>query len=137
MLARRSSGLRVGLVFAGLMVAIPLAAKLANRFGWAETGDFAERSLLALIGAFIMTTGNTIPKRLVPRACLDAGAAEVQGFLRLAGWTWVLAGLAFALACLFLPRDAATTATFVIMPAAILLVLIAWLRLRASVTPAR
>jgi len=137
MLARQDNGLRTGLVIAALMVAIPLAAKLANRFGWADTGDLAERSLLALIGAFIMTTGNTIPKRLVPAACLDAGAAEVQGFLRLAGWTWVLAGLAFALACLFLPRNAATAATFIIMPAAIALVLIAWLRLRAAATPAR
>jgi hypothetical protein len=41
----------------------------------------------------------------------------------------VLAGLAFGLAGVLLPRGAAATATFVIMPAAIVISAAAWLRL--------
>lgn len=133
--SHRPSGLRVGIVTAALMIAIPLAAKLAARFGWANTGDFAERSLMVIIAGFIVFTGNTIPKRILAPACVGADEASAQAYLRLAGWTWVLAGLAFGLAGALLPRQAATTATFIIMPGAIALVSLAWLRLRGSRRP--
>ncbi len=133
---RKNSELRVALVSAGLMIAIPLMAKLAARFGWATTGDFAERALLAILAGFIVLTGNTIPKRLAAPACLDADAASVQRFMRFAGWTWVLAGLAFGLSGILLPREAATTVTFIVMPLAITLIAVGWIRLYRARRPA-
>ncbi len=127
--ARRPSEMRVALVSAGLMLAIPLAAKLATRFGWVNAGDLAERSLMVILAGLIVFTGNTIPKRLVPPECLHADAAGAQAFLRFAGWTWVLTGIAFGLACLLLPRAASTTATLVVVPLGMALIAYRWIRM--------
>ena len=127
---RRNSEIRAALVAAALMLGVPYAAKIAGRNGWADTGDFAERSLMVILAGFIVFTGNSIPKRLIPRECFAADPAGVRWFMRLAGWTWVLAGLELGLACAFLPRWMATTATFVLMPAAIAIIAVAWMRLK-------
>ena len=111
---RTVADLRLGLVFAGLMIAIPLALKLATRFGWMNAGDLPDRLLMVLIGAFIVVTGNAIPKRLSPRGRCEP--VEVQAFRRFAGWTWVLAGLALMLAWLVLPNAAADVVTFTVLP---------------------
>ena len=129
---RGPSELRVALVCAALMLAISYGARLAARYAGLSTGEFADRSLMAILAAFIVLTGNSIPKRLASLACANGEAARVQAFLRFAGWTWVLTGLAFGLACLLLPRSASTTATFVIVPTGMALELIAWLRLYAT-----
>ena len=60
----------------------------------------------------------------------------MQAYLRFAGWTWVLAGLALGFVSVWLPRQTAATATFVIMPAAIGLIAIGWLRLYRARRPA-
>lgn len=111
-----TADLRVGIVTALLMLAIPLAAKLATRAGWVNGTEFSQRSLFVIMGIFLVLTGNTIPKRLarLPRAAEDA--ARSQSFYRFAGWTWVITGLVFGLAWLVLPLNAAGTATFIILP---------------------
>ena len=111
--------LRVAITIAALMLAIPLSVKLATRAGWMRSGDFSDRSLMILLAAFIVLTGNSIPKRIPLRVTRGANA---QAFYRFAGWTWVLAGLAFGLAWVLLPVPMATAATFVLMPLAIVLV---------------
>jgi hypothetical protein len=128
--------LRVALLFAGLMLAIPLGAKLAARYGRVDTADFTRRALMVSLAAFIVATGNTIPKRLASLACLNVEPARVQAFYRLAGWVWVLAGLAFGAAWFLLPSGAAGTATLVIMPVGILLIAYRWLRLYSARRPA-
>jgi hypothetical protein len=124
--------LRVGLCFAGLMLVIPLGAKLVARLGWADTADFTHRALMVSLAAFIVITGNTIPKRIASLACLNVEPAREQAFYRLAGWVWVLTGLAFGLAWILLPGGAADSATLVILPAGMTLVAYRGLRLYAS-----
>jgi hypothetical protein len=131
-----TADLRVGLVFAGLMLVIPLGAKLAARCGWVDTADFTQRALMVSLAAFIVVTGNTIPKRLASLACLNVEPARVQAFYRLAGWVWVLTGLALGVAWILLPSGAAGSATLVIVPAGITLVAYRWLRLYAARRPA-
>lgn len=128
--------LRVGLVFAGLMLMIPLGVKLAGRYGWVDAADYTQRALMASLAAYIVVTGNTIPKRLASLACLNVEPARVQAFYRLAGWVWVLTGLAFGLAWILLPSGAAGSATLVIVPFGIALIAYRWLVLYAARRPA-
>lgn len=128
--------LRTGLVFAGLMLVIPLGARLAARYGWVDTADFAQRALMASLAAFIVITGNTIPKRLASLACMNVEPARVQAFYRLAGWVWVLTGLAFGVAWILLPSGAARSATLVVVPVGITLIAYRWVRLYAARRPA-
>jgi hypothetical protein len=105
---RGGSDVRLALVLAALMLAIPLSERVLARFGWTHPADFSERSLMLLLAAYLVLTGNSIPKRLVPRACRDANEPRVLGFLRFAGWTWVLAGLAFGAASVVLSGQVAS-----------------------------
>ena len=131
-----TADLRVGIVSAGLMLAIPLAAKLATRIGWVKADDFAQRALMVILAGFIVFTGNSIPKRLESLACLYPDPARWQAFYRFAGWAWVLAGIALGLAWILLRLPAAGTATLIIVPAAMALVALRWLGLRATRSPA-
>jgi hypothetical protein len=128
--------MRGGLVFAGLMLVIPLGAKLAARYGWVDTAGFTQRALMVSLATFIVVTGNTIPKRLASLACLNVELARVQSFYRLAGWVWVLTGLAFGLAWMMLSSGAAGSATLVIVPVGIALIAYRWLRLNTARRPA-
>jgi hypothetical protein len=128
--------LRASLIFAGLMLAIPLGAKLAARYGWMDTANFTQRSLMAILAAYIVFTGNTIPKRITSLTCQNADPARVQAFHRLAGWVWVLTGLAFGFAWILLPRETAGTATLVIVPLGIALIAYRWFGLYAARRPA-
>lgn len=127
-----TADLRVGLLFAGLMLVIPLCAKLAARYGWVDTADFTQRALMVSLAAFIVVTGNTIPKRLASPACLTVEPARVQAFYRVAGWLWVLTGLALGVGWILLPSGAAASATLVIVPVGITLIAYRWLRLHAA-----
>lgn len=131
-----SNELRTGLVFAGLMLLIPLGARLAARYGWVDTAEFEQRALMASLAAFIVITGNTIPKRLASLACMNVEPARVQAFYRLAGWVWVLTGLAFGVAWILLPSGAARSATLVVVPVGITLIAYRWVRLYAARRPA-
>jgi hypothetical protein len=128
--------LRVGLVFAGLMLVIPLGARLAARFGWVDSADFTQRALMVSMAAFIVVTGNSIPKRLASLTCLGVEPARVQAFFRFAGWVWVLTGLAFGVAWILLSSGAAGSATLVIVPVGITLIAYQWLRLNTARRPA-
>jgi hypothetical protein len=128
--------LLLSLVFAALMVAVPSLALLVARLGWADTREFSGRALLTIVAAYIVVTGNSIPKRLTPRACLTADPGKVQAYMRFAGWTWVLAGLALGIVSVLLPAKTAAVATLVIMPVAIALIAFGCLRLYRVRRPA-
>ena len=130
------SEIRVGLVCAGLLLAIPFGAKLAARYGWAIAPDFSERALMVILAAFIVRTGNAIPKLITARTCPDVDPARLLAFHRFAGWTWVLTGFAFGLASLLLPGPAARTATLVLGPTGIALIAYRWIGLLAARRPA-
>ena len=89
-----------------------------------------------LTGVFLAMLGNVMPKNLPPLSSGCDGARQ-QAFHRLAGWTWVLCGLASAIGWLALPIDFAETATTVLVVTAIAVTVVHLMRLasRARTNP--
>jgi hypothetical protein len=81
-------------VFAALMMGVPLALTLARSYGLVDGVDVGRRSGGILISLCIAMVGNAIPKNLPPLSSTGGNGARQQAFHRLAGWTWVLCGLA-------------------------------------------
>lgn len=132
-LARRDPGLSItsGIVFAGVVVAVSQGAKLLGKLGAVDSVDLSRRSLMAILGALLVFTGNAIPKTLAPLSA-ECDAAKAQAAQRLAGWTWVLAGLTLAIAWLVLPVSLAEPITFLLLPASILISAVQLVRLRRT-----
>ena len=95
----------------------------------AGDADLPRRAMMAVIGAFLVSTGNAIPKTLTPMSALR-DADRVQAFQRFAGWTWVLTGLALAMSWLVLPVNLAESMTFLLVPGGVLLIGAQLVRLR-------
>lgn len=129
---RNANGLRNGIFFAGLILVIPLGLKLAAALGTIGHSGISKRAMMVIIGAFLMSTGNALPKTLTPLSALRCDAAKAQAFQRFAGWTWVLTGLALAVAWVVLPIHVADAATFVVLPAGIFIIAMRVARLRWS-----
>jgi len=117
-------------VFAALIMGIPLALTLARSYGVVDDIDLGRRSTGVLIGAFLVMLGNVMPKNLPPLSSQRSDGARQQAFHRLAGWTWVLCGLASAIGWLALPIDSAETATIVMVVTAMAVTIVHLLRLR-------
>ena len=126
--ARALDQITTSVVFAALMMGIPLALTLARSYGLVDGDDAARRSTGVLIGAFIAMLGNVMPKNLPPLSSGCDGARQ-QAFQRRAGWTWVLCGLASAIGWLALPIDFAETASVVLVVTAIAVTIIHLVRL--------
>ncbi len=127
---RSPDGIPTAVVFAALMMGIPLALTLARPYGVVDDIDFGRRSTGALIGAFLAMLGNVMPKNLPPLSSMRCDGARQQAFQRLAGWTWVLCGLGSAIAWLALSIDSAGIATTVLVVAAMVVTIVQILRLR-------
>lgn len=127
---RAGDAIRHGIVFAGLMMAIPLSLKLATTLGAIDDADLSRRMTMVMMGAFVAFTGNALPKTLTPLSALQCDPARVQAFQRLAGWTWVLSGLAFAIVWLVLPLDLAHPVSVVLLMSGMLVVVTQLIRLR-------
>jgi len=132
--ARRhaAASIRSGISFAGSIIVLSLGLKLATVFGTARSVELSWRGIMAILGIFFVFTGNAIPKTLRPLAGLPEDAARVQAFQRFVGWTWVLTGLAFAIAWLVLPIKLAEPLTFILLPGAMLLIAVQVVRLRRA-----
>jgi|SRR5579863_3607245 len=128
---RAADGITMGIVFAGLMLASSLGLKLAAALGATGHPDLAQRMLMVILGAFFTVTGNALPKTLTPLAAKCDGA-RVQAFQRLAGWTWVLTGLTFAMAWLALPLDLAQPVSLVLLLGGMLIIVTQIVRLRRT-----
>jgi hypothetical protein len=128
--ARSPDSTPTAVVFAAIMMGIPLALTLARSYGFIDGADVARRSTGTLIGAFLVMVGNAMPKNLPPLSSMRCDGARQQAFHRLAGWTWVLCGLASAIGWVALPIDAAETATIVLVLTAITVTVVQLLRLR-------
>jgi uncharacterized membrane protein len=135
---RRSTGdalrspdwIPTAVVFAALMMGIPLALTLARSYGVVDDIDLGRRSTGVLIGAFLAMLGNVMPKSLPPLSSMRCDGARQQAFQRLAGWTWVLCGLASAIGSLALSIDSAEIATTVLVVTAMAVTIVQLLRLR-------
>jgi hypothetical protein len=124
-------GIRRGILFAELIVLSSLSVKLATALRVSGDPDLGRRAMMAILGAFLMLTGNDIPKTLTPLAALR-DAARVQAFQRSVGWTWVVTGMALAMIWLFLPVKLAESTTFLLVPSGMLLVGAQVVRLRRA-----
>jgi len=129
---RAADGIRTAIVFACPILATALGAKLAARHGLIQSADLSWRATMAIIAAFIVFTGNAIPKTLSPLPAHERDAARVQSLQRFAGWTWVLTGLVLAIASLALPIHLAEMLSFILLPGAILIVAAQLVRLRRT-----
>ena len=144
---RRSSGdaasvrsftsLTGAIVVGGLMIVIPLAVTLAHAYGVVDDPDSGRRMTMIILGAYLVVTGNAIPKQLATASSTRCTGARAQAFLRFAGWTWVLCGLGFTIAWLALPVDAAAPISTALMVTAMIVTIVRVLRLRRSQRPAR
>ena len=94
--------LLTALVFGILMLA---SAFVLKRSG--VDSDLPMRVTMVLLGLYYVVSGNAMPRRFTARAAQRPNAARIQEGQRFAGWTFVLAGLAFALAWIVLPKDVA------------------------------
>ena len=128
--ARSLDQITTAVVFAAVMMGIPLALTLARSYGLIDGSDVARRSTGVLTGAFLVMLGNVMPKNLPPLSSMRCDGARQQAFLRLAGWTWMLCGLASAIGWLTLSIDSAQTATTVLVVAAMAVTIVQLLRLR-------
>ena len=127
-----AESIRSGVVFAGLILVFTLSTTLADTLGAGSHADLSERATMAIGGAFLVFTGNVIPKTLTPLAGISCDAARVQAAQRFAGWTWVLTGLVIAIAWLALPRKLAETMSYILLPAAMIVVAAQLFRLRRA-----
>lgn len=96
------SELLTGLVFGVLMLSSAYVLKHAG-----VDRDLPMRVTMVLLGLYYVVSGNALPRRFTARAAQRPNAARIQAGQRFAGWTFVLAGLAFALAWIVLPKDVA------------------------------
>ncbi len=126
---RSLDSIPTAVVFAALMMGIPLALTLARSYGVVDDIDLGRRSTGVLIGAFIAMLGNVMPKNLPPLSSMRCDGARQQAFQRLVGWTWVLCGLASAIAWLALSIDSAEIATTVLVVIAMAVTIVQLLRL--------
>jgi hypothetical protein len=76
--------------------------------------ELAERVTMIVIGAYFVLMGNGIPKTLAPLSALRDPAA-VQSARRLAGWAWVLTGLAFIIVWPLAPIGLATLVSMAVL----------------------
>lgn len=123
-------GIPTAVVFAALMMGIPLALSLARSYGVIDDTDLGRRSTGVLIGAFLAMLGNVMPKNLPPLSSMLCDGARQQAFQRLLGWTWVLCGLASAISWLAMSIDSAEVASTVLVLTAMAVTIVQLLRLR-------
>lgn len=128
--ARRRWPVAGSVVFGALLMIVPLAVTLAHAYSLIDDPDSGRRASMIILGAYLVITGNALP-RMAPRiSSMPGDAARLQAFHRLAGWTWVLGGLGYVLVWLVLPTDVANLTSTAIVAATIFITVVQLLRLR-------
>ena len=108
---------------AGSILAAALGIKLARTLG-AFDADSLERVWGVVMGAVLVVMGNLMPKTLTPLAAQPRSESHTQSTRRFAGWSFVLAGLAYATVWMVLPVTQANTVAMLICASAVVLVVI-------------
>jgi|SRR5579871_1759181 len=100
-----------------LLLAAAVLLKLAQHADLISA-DTVTRATQAAMGLMVAFYGNFIPKNLKPLRSFDS-ERRVQKALRISGWSFTLAGLAYALLSLFAPDSIAWPASMAVMAAAV------------------
>lgn len=119
---RPVGGTTSAVVLGALLLVMPLSVTLLPALGAFVSDEWSRRATMAVVGAFFVVTGNAMPKMLKPLSAMRCDPARVQAFQRLAGWTWVLTGLGFAVVWLVLPVGLAEPVSLALLFAGILTV---------------
>jgi hypothetical protein len=117
-------------VFGALMMVVPLMVTLAHAYGVVDDPDGGRRASMIILGAYLVVTGNALPRMLPPPSSMPGDGARVQAFHRLAGWTWVVCGLGYVIAWLALPIGVAEPVSMAFVLAAMIVTIVQRLRLR-------
>jgi hypothetical protein len=97
-------------ITAGLLLSTSLAFAIALKIGLADE-TLRDRVQGLLMGLVLVAMGNFVPKLVPSLAANRCSPARTQAAKRFAGWTFVLAGLAYAGAWIFLtPANARNAA---------------------------
>lgn len=115
---------------------LSLGTRLAISFGALDDADVARRVTMIVLGGFLASIGNSVPKQLRPLSVLACDPARVQAFQRFTGWTWTLTGLLMALFWIALPIESARPLTLMVTAAAMLMIGRRLLGLRGAGRPA-
>jgi len=91
---------RVALIWAGLMLAVAMAARFAHELGYIDHDSVLR--IVAMNGLMIVYYGNLIPKKVIP-------SASIRQLARVSGWSQVLSGLIFFALWAFAPIPLAAT----------------------------
>ena len=127
---RSLASVTASVVFGALMMIIPLGVTLAHVYGVVDDPDSGRRASMIILGAYLVVMGNALPRMLPPQSTLPGDGARAQAFHRLAGWTWVLCGLGYALAWLALPIGMAEPVSMALVALAVIATVVQLLRLR-------
>lgn len=115
------------LTVAALMIAAAFTLKTVERAGWLDA-ETAKRVVQVLIGLGLAAYGNLMPKQVGPLRRSLVAQARIQTSLRVGGWAFALAGLAYAGLWAFAPLAFADTASMLAVMAAVAVTLgyVAW-----------
>lgn len=123
--------IRRALWTAGALIGAALLLKWLSSAG-VITGDTSQRLIQVAIGVVLVLSGNVVPKQLQKISDTGCEPSRQQSSQRLAGWAFVLAGLAYAVIWLVAPIDSAAIISICVVGSTVLLVFIPclWLSLR-------
>ena len=119
-----------GIIIACVLLGAAALLKAAQHAGLIDP-DSSTRVVQAMMGLVVAFYGNFVPKS-VGRMRSVAGQRRMQKALRVSGWAFVLAGLAYAALALLAPPSLAFVGSIAVMAAMVLTIL---LFLRCIVSP--
>lgn len=128
--ARSLASVTSAVVWGALMVVIPLAVTLAHAYGVVADPASGQRATMVILGVYLATLGNAMPRALPPVSSLPGNGARAQAFQRRMAWTWTLYGVGFAAAWLVFPADAAGPVSMALTAAAMIVTVVQILRVR-------
>ena len=116
------------LLAASLFIAASTALAMLSPARISET--LSHRLFGALAGLVVAVYANAIPKALTPLARMRCNPLGEQELQRFAGWSLVVGGVGYAIAWLVAPIDKAAYIAMGVLGAALLLVIVRYLRMR-------
>jgi hypothetical protein len=121
-----------GIVFGTLIMVVSLGVKLAGTLGMVGDAHLPQRLTMVLLGTYFAFTGNALPKILTPLSEPQCDGASAQAVQRFTAWTFVLTGLAFAVAWLVWPPDVAEPVSLALLAGGALAVMVRAVRLKRT-----
>ena len=123
----RRKQLTAAIISAALIIAAALTLNYLVSLGYID-GELARRLKGLMVGLILVVSGNFIPKMLEPLSHACCEPSKEQSLRRLAGWSFVLTGIAYSIIWLVTPLEVASILSKSVVGACVLLVMVpfAW-----------